>query len=642
MRILASRIIGMTAALLTLSAGAAHASDFRVNPYLTSPSTQGITIAWISFTDQPGTLTVEGPGLATPLVVTTTPTLETALDYQISDELTASNFAATAVAGGAAARNWKHSVVVTGLTPGQTYTYTVVQGGASFTRTFETAPLPADKRRIRMAVFSDSETLVAGRSIRRGWSVSPQAPGSTGRPAALPLSNRDTGQPGYLVTETLGYQENIKAIDARDPDLIVMPGDIVEGSGAEAQRRWDEFWRHNAGQYDDLLSNHPLVAVMGNNCIFMGGSASGTGLNFINTRIQLARNQFTAYFDFPANGEPAFQDTYFRQDFGPITILSLCSVKATEAANHLVGPTGTGVTGGAPTITNRDTNRAWFNQLYTFGDIPDFNVGTRQWQWAQDQIAAARAEGRIVFMQWHHTPWSRGIHGSSLTSNQSGEAMRIYTPVAEQFRVAGIFCGHSEVSERSFIDQDNDGFGVNLWDVGAAGDGLRGVEDPAPPLTTTPAIAQWTAANPGFQMNPFHQWSADQSEPELWDGNRLISGGKHYGFLEVDVMPFSDNRFRITYTPFHVFPLTAGDAAFTVTGFELRTYRDRVIMQGPPDNLRRITCPAEFDGAPGITVGDLFAYLNEYFSVAPAADVDASGEVTSGDIFAFLRDYFGC
>jgi hypothetical protein len=274
-------------------------------------------------------------------------------------------------------------------------------------------------------------------------------------------------------------------------------------------------------------------------------------------------------------------------------------VKATQEANSRVAPpVGQSINPNFP--ANRDTNRAWFSTPYAPADIPDFNVGTEQWDWAVQALADARSRGQIIFMQWHHTPFSRGVHGSSVTSPQSGEAMRIYAPLAEQYRVAGIFCGHSEVAEMSFFDLDNDGYGVHLWDVGFAGDGLRGVED-APGFVNS-SVTSWrnNPLNPegqAWRMNPFHVWSADQSEPELWNGNQLLEGGKHYGFLEVDVLPQGNGRFRIEIENFHNFPLNAGDANFTVTGFELRKYSNRVVLEGPANDLRPRGCDTiDFNG----------------------------------------------
>lgn len=645
-------IVAAAGLAIGAAATAQNTADFRVLPYLMSPTAAGVTVNWFSFVDAPGSISITGPGLASPLVLATAPALQPVLDYVFNSENspTVNPADGRVYFAGAPARNWKHSVVVGGLQPGATYTYTVTQGGSSFTETFETAPLATTQQPIRLTVMSDSETLVVGRTTRREWSrTTPQRPGSTGRPATGPFAAN------YLVTETLGYQENIKAIKTRNPDLIVMPGDLIQGTNTEQQRRWDEFWRHNAGEYDTLLSRVPLVAAIGNNCIFLDG-ANSAGLSTINQRLQFARQQWSAYFDFPAAPNASMQDLYHRTDYGPITIITLCVVKAVEEANHLFAPDRSAV--GAPLsganvafpsrFPPRDTNRAWFDQLYTFGDYPDFNVGTEQWNWAIAQLADARAQGQVIFVQWHHTPYSRGVHGSFVTSNQSGEATRIYTPILEQYRVAGVFCGHSEVKERSFVDANNDGYGIHYWDVGAAGDGLRGVEDA--PGSVNPAITAFRAAfDPNFQMNPFSQWSADQSEPELWQGNTLLGGGKHYGFLEVDVVPLPDNRFRIRMQPYHVFPLNDN---LTITGFDLRRYSDLVVLEGPANNLQRVpvaACAANCDGStasPVLNALDFSCFLGRYQVQDPVANCDGSTTIpviNALDFACFLQRYVaGC
>jgi len=576
-------LAALVAATGLVSPALATVGDFRVLPYQQNATLDGMQLTWFTVSNTAGSLTITGPGLAVPLVLNTTPQLAPVLDYQSAAELTAGGafpFSTTAIfqAPGVPARNWKHAISVTGLQADTEYSYTVTQGASTYSNTFRTAPTPTTARGIRFAVLSDSETLVSGRTRNREWSRStPQLPGSTGRPTGT-----GRGRDQYFLTETLGYQENIKQIELRDPDMIIMPGDLIEGTANEQQRRWDEFWRHNAGQYDDLLSARPIVAAIGNNCIFNGGSDQAS----INANVQYARNQWSAYWDTPANGQPQFQDLYFRTDYGPVTIITLCSVGSMDA-NDNVGPPANQFTSPAfPQLL--DTNRAWLN-AYQFGDIPDFNVGTAQWNWAVQELAAARAAGQIIFVQWHHTPFSRGIHGTSVTSPQSGEAMRIYAPLMEQYKVAGVFCGHSEVSEMSYFDLDGDGYGVHLWDVGAAGDGLRGVEDA--PGSVNSSITNWRN-NPlsggVFVPNPFHRWSADQSEPEQWNGTQLLRGGKHYGFLEVNVQGNGAGEYQIDFQYLHNFPINAGDANYTVTGFELRPYSNVVRLQGPANNLRPI------------------------------------------------------
>jgi hypothetical protein len=592
------------AAVVACSGVAASASDFRVLPYLQRPGTDTMTLLWWSSQNAPGSVSISGPGLAVPVTLSSTPDLRSEVDYAASEKALSPRPADMQWPDNS---NYKHAVTFTGLAPDTVYSYVATQGLSTFEGTFRTAPTAETQRPLRLAVYSDSETLVVGRTTNREWNQGAQAPGSTGRPAGT-----GRGRSTYFLTETVGYQENIKFLKGRSPDLVVMPGDLIQGSGNEPQRRWDEFWRHNAGPFDTLLTSVPLVAAIGNNCIFYNSWSN-------NATVQTARQQWSAYFDFAPNGNDAFQDLYHRQDYGPITIITLCSVKGVSSDNHLVAA--------------RDTNRAW-NNLYTLGDVPDLNlfldaaqtVESQQLVWARAQLQDARDRGQIIFVQWHHVPYSRGIHGSATTSNQSGEAMRQWTPLLEEFRVAAVFSGHSEVAERSYVDADNDGYGIHYYDYGIAGDGLRATE------------TSFT--------NPFSQWTADRSEPELWNGNQLVSGGKHYGFLEVDVFPLPTGEFTVRFTPFHVFPLNAGDANFTVTGYELRQYNDVVVLRGPANNLARVTpapCVGDANSDSLVDFTDITAVLANFgrSGVVPFTSGDANGDgaATFEDVSAVLAKF---
>ena len=595
------RSLILAAALAGSCVGAASGNDFRVFPYLQSPTTDSMTILWWSSQNVAGSIEVSGPGLMTPVTLTTTPDLRPEVDYAASEKALTPRPADMQWPDNS---NYKHAVTVTGLQPDSVYSYVATQGMNTFEGSFRTAPSSDTQRPIRLAVYSDSETLVVGRTTNREWNVGAQAPGSTGRPAGT-----GRGRTTYFLTETVGYQQNIGFLKSRNPDLVVMPGDLIQGSGAEPQRRWDEFWRHNAGEYDTLLSFIPIVAAIGNNCIFYNSWSN-------NVTIQTARQQWSAYWDFPSNGNASFQDLYHRQDYGPITIITLCSVKAVAPENHLV--------------VARDTNRVW-NNLYTFGDVPDLNqyldaartIESEQLVWARAQLADARARGQVIFVQWHHVPYSTGIHGSATTSTQSGEAMRQWTPLLEEYRVAAVFSGHSEVAERSYVDADGDGYGIHYYDYGIAGDGLRATE------------TSFT--------NPFGQWTADRSEPELWNGNQLISGGKHYGFLEVDLFRLADGEFSVRFTPYHVFPLNAGDANFTVTGYELRQYNDVIVLNGPANNLQRLAptpCLGDANGDRVVNFSDVTAVLTSFGDAGQtpftSGDVDGDGVVSFQDVTAVL------
>ncbi len=56
-----------------------------------------------------------------------------------------------------------------------------------------------------------------------------------------------------------------------------------------------------------------------------------------------------------------------------------------------------------------------------------------------------------------------------------------------------------------------------------------------------------------------------------------------------------------------------------------------------------VACIADFNGAGGVTVQDIFDYLSAYFAGDLRADVNSSGSLTVQDIFDFLTAYFaGC
>ncbi len=55
------------------------------------------------------------------------------------------------------------------------------------------------------------------------------------------------------------------------------------------------------------------------------------------------------------------------------------------------------------------------------------------------------------------------------------------------------------------------------------------------------------------------------------------------------------------------------------------------------------TCPADFNGTGGLTVQDIFDFLNAWFSGNPTADFNHVGGITVQDIFDFLNAWFaGC
>lgn len=135
-----------------------------------------------------------------------------------------------------------------------------------------------------------------------------------------------------------------------------------------------------------------------------------------------------------------------------------------------------------------------------------------------------------------------------------------------QYGVDAVFCGHDEMLERSVVPGVESLPGgserahqIHFYDAGIGGDGLRG-----------------SSANAD---NPFRRFLAHEDAVEVWEGRRLVSGGKHYGHLEVNVGPDNDGRWKVRIEPVYAFPLTSPEG--TVTGWERRIYDDVVEIVSP-------------------------------------------------------------
>jgi len=499
----------------------ANQRAFRVLPYLVQPSADGIRVTWFTHEGTPGTLILESEG-GWRREFRSRPERRNELDYPTLEESERSNY--PDMQPGA---NWKHTVRVSGLPADRVVRYRVQQAASSFAAEFRTAPHRRLDRPMRLIQFADCETEPEGRAIRRSWSVGRQHPASTGRPEGV----RD-----YLVTETEGFRANLRFIGERRPELLLLSGDIVQGGGY--QRAWDEFFFHMAGPWDQPISRFPLVPAIGNWECF--GARNG---GYEPAAIHAARRRYLAYFDAAPNDVRAHRNTYHRADWGPVTILTL------DSSN------------GLPDNTDGDTNRNIEAAKYPGRDLPDISPGSAQWRWAEAQLADAQKHGQIIIVQFHHIPYSGGGHSLPLTaegsSGQAGLPMRAYQPMFRRFGVTAVLCGHNESFEISEVD------GILYADAGVAGDGLGMPVDDVDPR----------------RANPWRKWVAHFDEAERWDGARLVSGGKHYGHLEIDLAPTPDGRVQVTFTPVHAFPIT--DADGKVVGFERRPV-DRVFRYSLP------------------------------------------------------------
>ena len=194
---------------------------------------------------------------------------------------------------------------------------------------------------------------------------------------------------------------------------------------------------------------------------------------------------------------------------------------------------------------------------------------------AEKNLRDARAKGQVVIVQFHHAAYSNGVHGTPPNfehpDNQSGVAMRIYTPLFEKYGVAAVISGHDEMFERSFVDEDGDGVGFQSYDVGVASDGLRGEQ-------------YYKTADGTYEpirFNTSSQWSASADQPETWttDANgvpQLVDGGLHYGHLQIDLKNTNAGA-EMTLTPVYVFPVL--DSDYNLVRTERRVYDDVTTIQ---------------------------------------------------------------
>jgi hypothetical protein len=555
------------------------ASDFRVAPYLQHPTSNGMTIIWFSNSDAPGQLEVHGPGahkagvqfesMPYHAVELSYPSWESnrffgrqnvALSYarspqqrifisplrrivpfvyQVREHHFFSQYAP--------APPYRHRIRIEDLLPAKTYQYTIRQSTSFFSSNFTTAP--AVEEPIRFIVYADSET----------------EPESTGKYGKWPDIQGKTRP--YLLDQTDGYENNLSVIQSRKPHFVAIPGDLVESGGE--QRDWDEFWRHitNADGEKSLASSVPFLATPGNHEYY----ESPIGDRYNQPGSQRAIDRYQTYFEFPTNDAPNAKQhgLYHRTDYGPITLIAL------DVAN------------GGPHKTDGDTNFFLLGENdEQGGNAPDFKPGSTQYTWLEKQLADAQQRSAFTFVYFHHVPYSVGPHGWTagecswhdwweLASDllpigphehldtQSGVPVRILTPLFMRYGVDAVFSGHDEMFERSELhgnEHMQDGSElphvIHFYDVGIGGDGLRGPQ--------------------AGLHNPHQTFLAHTHAPEVWQDSVLIDGGKHYGHLEVDILPARDGRWQAVMKPVYVFPVF--DSQHNYLRSERRLYDDIVTL----------------------------------------------------------------
>ncbi|MGM7666462.1 S-layer homology domain-containing protein [Microbacterium sp. A93] len=653
----------VTATQSTQSSG----SGFRVLPYIMEPSDESADLVWFSETEEPGTVVVRYPGEDSPdMTLTSEPEHQPLLGYteaelaQDIDGLEQGSWLK-------GADNYKHRVTIPNLEPGLTVDYAVTQGSQTHESTVTTGP-GADWDELRIVAFSDTETEPYGRTEHREWEQSPvngYTEDSLDRPGEGSAWDEKFGHATRYGAFTLNYpldqdtalQENLKHIEAAEPDLMLVAGDLAQGGGY--QPGWDEFFGYFAGEHGDLASRVPLLTALGNWETFASING-GYGTAEDQSPAVISRNKYHSYFERTGAGadpeNAQYRGSYYRTDYGPVTILSLDSTNGLPDEDTRTGElSGEVFSGDDSNLTDEnlstDTQGMFTMETYTEAfkdvfpgsndedvDLPNFNEGTEQWAWAEEQLADARERDQVVLVQFHHAAYSNGVHGTPPNhehpDNQSGTAMRAYTPMFEDYGVSAVISGHDEMFERSWVDADGDGQGFHSFDVGVAADGLRGEQ-----------LAQnEDGVYEPLRFNSSSEWTAAADEPETWverDGVlQLEDGGLHYGHLQIDLKHVAEGT-EVTLTPVYVFPEL--DSEYNLVGTERRVYDDVVTFTTDRDGADApAPAPEDFsDNLPGSVYYAPVRWMQTEGVTTGYADgtYRKGQEITRGESVAFLQRY---
>ena len=499
-------------AALPLQAG------FRVTPDLQNPAPEALTLSWLSDGPAVGRVSVQALDGGTTIRRSSSPIEAGALSYHPAETLL------TGVGEDrASSPPYLHEVRLQGLAPGTGYQYEVEQGGETVGGQFITPPLEA-REPLRFVVFGDSET----------------EPESAGSFVLWPDPENPEAERHYLVDEETGYRENLRLVREREPQFVAIAGDLVESGGE--QRDWDAYWRLTA----PLAADTFLVPALGNHDYYGG---PGIFSFYAQKATARALAKYRTYFDLPGNGTAAHAERYYVLRWGPVTLVVV------------------DLNNGLPQHGPNDSN------FYMLGEgeggtAPDWQPGSPQYRWLEKTLRDAQQRSGFTFVMAHHCPYSSGVHGLPPGRGEgldplSGLPLRALSPLFLQYGVDALFTGHDEMYERSVVPGEErlaDGtlrdHVLQVYDVGVAGDGLRGPVEGA--------------------VNPYRAFLAHEDSPEQWENGVLLGGGKHYGHLEVNVEPVGETAWRAQLDMVYLFPML--DADGKVLGFERRLYDDRVVL----------------------------------------------------------------
>ena len=517
-------------------------ATFRVTPYVQHPATNAMSLLWVSDTN--ATAVVEWwpeDNASAILYAVVEPRLATELNY-VGATSHANQYLPVLVP-------WQYRVRIEDLEPDTKYAYRVtLPGGSTYANSFRTSP--AAFRPVHFVAYSDSETQPSSTGDRVAWEYY-GVDGDT---------NPKANTRKYYIDQTDGYASNICTMVASKPDFYVIAGDLAE-KGSD-QTHWDEFWRHNAGGLNDPAGSTPILAAPGNHEYHGYYAADDYG--------ERGMRKFLSYFEFEPNGAAVEQDRqerFHRVDYGPVAMIF---IDANNGQDYYSDTTSANYSREMYTPNMRDTTQPLCQDMCR---APDFNPGSEQYRWLEEQLADAQTNRLFTFLVCHQCPFSVGYHGrlngengtESTPEYLSGAATRCLTNLVFKYGVDAWICGHDEMYEHSRLtgtetlpDGTTRQHELNVYDVGMGGDGLRGCNRTGHP-------------------NPYEVYRAHVDAPEVYDANgTLVSGGKHYGHMDVNVTTNADGLWTATLTPTYVFV-----SSNTVTGaitFDRRTYPDTVVI----------------------------------------------------------------
>ena len=574
-------------------------SAFRVTPYVQHPKPDAMSILW--FCEQTGDATLSWWRADAEE--------STAQSVQVAGvEAPALGIEKNHVSLPA---QYKFSHRLTGLDADTAYNYKVVlagEGGATYANTFRTAPTAF--RPVRFVAYSDSETQTAPKT------------GSWEDPTVDHDDGSKAGSRKYYVAKEEGFASNVCAMAALKPDFVAVAGDLA-GEGSD-QDNWDQYWKHYAGALNDCAGATPILAAPGNH--------DYNGYDINSDFGEMGMGKYLTYFEYEpntANVDADQKQRFHRLDYGPVAVIF---IDPNNGPNYDPANTYDKWANEYAKPNDRDTNQCMTEDVCR---APDFNPGSEQYKWIEEQLADAQTNKLFTFLVCHQCPYSIGYHGrknseTGLIGGEgeylSGVPTRCYTNLVFKYGVDGWICGHDEICEHSRLtgveklpDGTEKPTEVHVYDVGYGGDDLRGARRTSEP-------------------NPYEVFRAHVDSPEVYDANgTLVSGGKHYGHLEVNVETNELGQWVCRLQQNYVF--VSKDAQTGALTFDTRTYPDVVVLTNTTYQADPPAPPAPVDTAIHVetsgsdetgdgTAAKPYATIDKALSVAVAEDVIKVGEGT--------------